>query len=284
MIITGSDTSPLLNFTIENPNVTIKTGQSSQIKINKMPVDAQADFSYVSANSQVATVSQSGEIIGISQGTTVITVSANGIAKTIQVEVTPELVELTSISISPKDNTIKVGETKTLIVTKEPADAGANVSFASSNPSVATVDSNGKITALSTGRTTITATSGNLHDTANVTVIQDATSNDLDFNFSHQYYSGNSIQFTINIANIGYSEIKKISFKISFPDGTTWNYWQNWPAVFQADANGNKLTSTGTQFTLASGSYTTFTGSVTLPDGYLAEDYLSPTIYDVEVE
>lgn len=67
----------------------------------------------------------------------------------------------TSIMLSASDVSLsQPGQTKGLAVTKEPADATDKVSFRSSDPSVATVDEYGLITAVGAGNATITVTCG----------------------------------------------------------------------------------------------------------------------------
>lgn len=73
-------------------------------------------------------------------------------------DLTDPTVEVESISISTDNNTLVVGETANLSVSITPSKASKEVTWTSSNPSVATVN-NGTITALSAGTTTITATS-----------------------------------------------------------------------------------------------------------------------------
>ncbi|MBQ1615941.1 MAG: Ig-like domain-containing protein [Ruminococcus sp.] len=60
-----------------------------------------------------------------------------------------------TISVNTKNVKLKVGAEKTLTATTIPA--GETVTWASSNTSVATVTSAGKITAVATGTATITA-------------------------------------------------------------------------------------------------------------------------------
>ncbi|MBE6900385.1 MAG: hypothetical protein E7479_06975 [Ruminococcaceae bacterium] len=81
-----------------------------------------------------------------------------------------EPVELEGISI---DETAEIdkGESKDLKVTVIPSGAEAeNVTWKSSDESVATVDENGKVTAVENGTATITATAGEFSDTCEVTV------------------------------------------------------------------------------------------------------------------
>ena len=69
-----------------------------------------------------------------------------------------DTVEVTSVSISPSTTNLTVGETVNLTAIIKPDNAVKTVTWTSSNPSVATVV-DGKVTALSAGTTTITATS-----------------------------------------------------------------------------------------------------------------------------
>lgn len=284
MVIANGSSSPLRDFTLDPAQMNLKIGQMETINILKMPVNARADFEFSSDDRDIAVVDTKGTVVGVSPGSTTIRVSSGMITRTVQVTVTDDRIELTSLSLDPKDNKMKVGDEKTLTTTRVPADAGAVVEYASSNPEIATVDSNGKVVAVGPGSAVITASSGSLSDSVNVTVIRDAISEDLDATFSYQYYDTNNIQLAINLTNIGHSEIHKISFKISFPAGTTWTYWNNYPAMFQADNTGTVLTSTNENMVLPRGSYINFSGNVTLPRGYNSVDYLSPTIYDIEVE
>ncbi|MGN0389412.1 MAG: Ig-like domain-containing protein, partial [Wujia sp.] len=72
-----------------------------------------------------------------------------------------DTVDVTSVTITGDTSTLtEVGETTQLSVTVEPEEATIQeVSWTSSNPKVATVDETGKVTAVASGTTTITATS-----------------------------------------------------------------------------------------------------------------------------
>ncbi len=72
-------------------------------------------------------------------------------------------VQVESISINPASVNLQVGSSQQLSVTYNPSNAnvGKSVTWNSSNQSVATVDTNGLVKALSIGNSTITATSTN---------------------------------------------------------------------------------------------------------------------------
>lgn len=283
MVVSGSNYSPLIDFVAEPSTINLKIGQAATIQIYKMPADARAFFNFQSSNTSIATVNSSGVVTGVAQGSATITISTTNATKTINVTVSREQITLTGISLSPKQSTMHVGDVSTLVVTTTPADASANVTFTSSNTSVATVNSEGRVTAVDAGTATITAVAGNFRDTATVTVIREATAADLDIAFSYQYYDSRNIQFIFNITNIGHSEIHSISFKVGFPSGTSWSYWNNYPAMFQASNNGTMVSTTNPNLVLSRGNYINFTGNVMLPSGYNSSNYLNPTIYDVEV-
>ena len=87
-----------------------------------------------------------------------------------------EIVTLsTSIALNQTTATLKATETLTLVATILPENTtDKSVTWASSNTSVATVDANGKVTAVAVGETTITATTtdgSNLSASCKVTVV-----------------------------------------------------------------------------------------------------------------
>lgn len=81
--------------------------------------------------------------------------------------------ELENIYINPSQINLKEGESAALTVVSVPSSVSSNVSWTSSNPSVATVSADGTVKALMSGTATITATStvnSEIKATATVTV------------------------------------------------------------------------------------------------------------------
>ena len=81
--------------------------------------------------------------------------------------------DITSISLSPANTVLSIGGETTLTATIAPANAKCDLTWTSSNPSVATVDATGKVTALANGTTTITCAStkdGTIKSSATITV------------------------------------------------------------------------------------------------------------------
>ncbi|HEX8530838.1 MAG TPA: PA14 domain-containing protein, partial [Cytophagales bacterium] len=86
---------------------------------------------------------------------------------------TPAAVAVTGVSVSPASASVPVGDTRQLAATVSPANAtNQNVSWSSSNPSVATVNAAGLVTAVASGSATITVTTqdGGFTATTAVTV------------------------------------------------------------------------------------------------------------------
>ena len=111
------------------------------------------------------TITTSGEEVTITPlktGDTVINASATINSVLIKKSCTLHVVapvHITGISLSETSKSLKIGDSAQLTVNFTPSDAtNKNVTWSSSNSSVATVDSTGKVTAVSEGGTEITVT------------------------------------------------------------------------------------------------------------------------------
>lgn len=88
----------------------------------------------------------------------------------------PSTIGVDSISLSANSLNLKINDQKQLKATINPNNAtDKNIKWASSNTSVATVDSSGKVTAVGQGSATITATVGGKTATCNITVEKNIT-------------------------------------------------------------------------------------------------------------
>ena len=82
-------------------------------------------------------------------------------------------IDVESVSVSPKNNNLEIGDTRQLNVTIEPSNAtNQDVAFTSDNEAIATVDANGLVTAIAEGTATITVTVDGKTDTATVNVTE----------------------------------------------------------------------------------------------------------------
>lgn len=155
-------------------SATIAIGASETLTVTYTPADANTNkaLTWNSNNTSVATVDANGKVTGISAGTATITATtANNKSATCMVTV--QAVSVTSVTLNKTSLSLQIGGSETLTATIAPTDAtNKNISWISSNPAVATVDSNGKVVAKTAGNTTITVTTtdGNKTATCNVTV------------------------------------------------------------------------------------------------------------------
>src|SRR6266702_1754196 len=128
-------------------------------------VDESANATWTSSNAQVATIDSSGLLTAISsEGTvsaTTVKVTAKGQSSSTNAVVTSAA--LSSLTVTPSTATIAAGYSRQLLATGT-LSTNASVSitnyvtWSSSDTSVATVSSTGKVTAVTSGSVTITAT------------------------------------------------------------------------------------------------------------------------------
>ena len=145
----------------------LKKSQTLTPTITRIVDDAptRTTLLWTSTDSDIVKVSSEGIITGMAAGNTSITATAKDdeyIFASITVNV---VLPVTRVLLSVEDVTLLVGASPTdkkvtLSSAIEPADAYCQtVTWVSSNPDVASVDTNGNIIALKAGKTTITATS-----------------------------------------------------------------------------------------------------------------------------
>ncbi len=130
---------------------------------------------WTSSDTSIATVAN-GVVTGVSSGTAVITVKCdadNTIYKTFSVTVDADT--LISISVSADSQKFKRYSEYTFSASANPSTASLEgLTWSSSNTNVATIDSTGKVKTVGVGKTTITATCGNITGSKEITVYPDA--------------------------------------------------------------------------------------------------------------
>lgn len=116
---------------------------------------------WASSNTGTATVADGGAITAVAPGTATISATSEGRTGTATLTVVP--VPVTTVVVSAPSNTVATDRTLQLAVVLRDERGGSlsgrTVTWSSSAPAVAVVDGNGLVTGLSTGSTTITATS-----------------------------------------------------------------------------------------------------------------------------
>ena len=171
---------PVTGVTVAPNTASMTVGDTQQLTATVAPTGAtDQSITWNSDDPAVATVSATGLITAVSVGTAVITVETvdGGFTDICTVTVTPvpplPPVPVTGVSVAPTSALLAVNATQQLTPTVAPANAtNQNVTWSSSNPTVATVSSAGLVTAASAGTATITVRTadGGFTDTCDITV------------------------------------------------------------------------------------------------------------------
>lgn len=149
--------------------LSLTTGKKYTLKPVVTPSNSQEKITYKSSNTKIATVSSTGVITAKKVGKVTITVQSGKQKATVTLTV-KKAPALKAIKNVPTKKTITKGKTYTLKPQLYPSGAIAKITYTSSNKSVATVDSKGKITAKKKGTAVITVKAGKFTAKCKVTV------------------------------------------------------------------------------------------------------------------
>lgn len=197
-------TQPVTGIVLNKTETIIKNGQTETLIATVSPDDANdKSVTWSSDRPAIAEVDSNGKVIAKAKGIAIITATANdGSNVSASCEVTV-IQPVTDIVLNKTETTIKNGQTETLTVTVSPDGASdKSVIWSSDRPTVAEVDSNGKITAKSKGTANITATANDgsgKSATCAVTVWQPVVSVSFERN-KENIVRGQTLQLTPTIA------------------------------------------------------------------------------------
>lgn len=173
--VTVQDVEPTAIELSPNP-LSVVEGKTKTLTANLSPSGASAKITWKSNDESTATVNSSGVVTGVKTGTTTIVATTdNGLTATASVNVVSAP---TAVSL-PDGVTVSKGFYYTLTPTLTPSESSADYTWKSSDKSVATVTSEGKVYGVSTGTATITVTTDN-DLTASTTVAVVSSSSDGD--------------------------------------------------------------------------------------------------------
>ena len=159
----------------EDTPSTLYKGQNHKLNVKVLPADTTDDVElvYESSDDSVATVSVGGTVIAVKEGTAQIKIkTADGRVSTVY-EVTVKEIPLQKIVFQEEVTPLEEGKTAHLSILYNPADTtdAKDVTWSSSDKSVATIDQNGLLTAVKAGKSTITAKVGDKKVSYELTVI-----------------------------------------------------------------------------------------------------------------
>lgn len=148
---------PTASVTLDKHSLTININETAILTATVLPSDAtNKTITWTSSDNSVVNVSN-GKLTPVKAGTATITASNGDKSDTCSVTVTANA---KSVTLNKSAASISVGNSVELTAIVIPAQLQNDVVWSSSDESVATVDQNGKITAVSGGTATITATVG----------------------------------------------------------------------------------------------------------------------------
>ncbi len=212
-------------ITLSDISLSINIGGWHQIQATVTPDNAtDKTVTWSSSDPSVATVDKWGTVRAIAVGTATVTASCGNVSASCAVTVTP--VEATSVELSSILLDLVPGESTTLTATVAPDNTtDKTVTWSTSDPSVATVDAHGTVTAVAPGSAVITAACGEAKGVCSVTVTA---------------VEATSIELSATTMQINIGEQSSISAKV-LPDNTT-DKTVTWsssdPSVATVDDNG----------------------------------------------
>ena len=159
--------------------VKLNNTDETAIKAKCEPKDASnISFDFASSDEEVATVDKDGKVKVLKAGecdiTTTLLQVQDGEKVTEKTTHVKAFYEVESLTLDSHEGKLTVGNSHTIKATVAPDEVAAEttIEWSSSNEKVATVDSNGKVTAVFSGNATITATAGEESANYEVTVEQ----------------------------------------------------------------------------------------------------------------
>lgn len=171
----------------DNLDVKLNDGNETTVEATVSPADAtDVKVSYASTDEAVATVDKDGRVQVLQPGECDITTTLmrDGEKVTEKTTHVKAFYEVESITLDSNEGKLTVGNSHTIKATVAPEEVAAEttIEWSSSNEKVATVDENGKVTAIAAGEATITAAAGEKNATYKLTVqakkvVQNTTSN-----------------------------------------------------------------------------------------------------------
>jgi uncharacterized protein YjdB len=167
---------PVASVTVSPPTSNLQSGGT--VQLSAVTRDANNNIltgrvvTWASGSTAIATVTANGLVTAVGSGTTNITATSEG--RTGSASVSVALVPVATVAVTIPGGTVAAGASVQAAATLRDANnnilTGRAVTWASGNTAFATVSSSGVVTGVAAGTTSITATSGGVSGSANVTV------------------------------------------------------------------------------------------------------------------
>ena len=166
------DFVPISSISLDKTELTLEIGETVSLVPTIMPANAtDKTVLWTCPDSKSASVDRFGKVTAWEEGTAYIEVYACGKTATCTITVVAKSIAVTNVLLDKTTLDLQEGESASLSAIVKPENAtNKTVTWSSSNTSVATVDENGKVTAITAGTTTIKAQAEEQFSTCSVTV------------------------------------------------------------------------------------------------------------------
>ena len=259
--ISGSTTltvgpAVLVSIAVTPANPSIALGTTQQFTATGTYSDGSTQnltstATWTSSNTAVATINTTGLATSVGGGTSTITASSGSITGSTSLTISTAPV-LTSITLAPGNPSVVVGATLQLTATGNYSDGSTqnltnSVTWTSSSPTVATIQSAGQqspglLNAVSTGSTSVTATSGSISGSTQVNV------------------QSSGSQLIITIAGGGPTGAPATSADTNFPYAVAVDSNKNFYVAVPVQNRVYKVSSSGTLSLVAGDGFPGYTG------------------------
>ena len=192
---------------LNKTSLELNVGSGETLTATVKPSDAtNKGVTWSSSDSDVVSVDNNGKVTAKKAGTATITVTTKDGNYKAECTVTVTNVNVTGVSLNKTSMSLYIDEEDTLTAIVEPSNAtNKDVTWSSSDSSVASVDENGKVTAKKAGTATITVTTADGSKTATCTVIVSERPANYVVKFTpyRQEGTGAVLQYTIAVTKNG---------------------------------------------------------------------------------
>ena len=220
--------------TLDRTELTLTEGETGTLTATVKPDNADnRKVTWISDKTDVATVDGDGRVTAVKAGVATVTVTTEDGGKTASCKVTvkAKAVNVTEVTLDRTELTLTEGETGTLTATVKPDNAdNRKVTWISDKTDVATVDGDGRVTAVKAGVATVTVTTEDGGKTASCKVTVKAKAVPV-----------TGVEVNPWVVTLSVRGTSKLSYTIRPADATNQNVkWESEsPSVATVDSEGN---------------------------------------------
>lgn len=206
---------PISKIEFQQNEITIARTKKQKLNVLAFPSDSTDTYRYESSDSSVASVDSYGTVTARKVGTATITVTTNRrLTATCIITVNSPA---TFIQISDKEADLFSGKSIQLTASLAPFDFTDKITWTSSNSEIASVSSNGTVTANKKGIVTITATADSgISDTCTINVENDINATDIDLEYEQTEFDMQLKEPEVTVCYKGNQLIRDTDYRVEY--------------------------------------------------------------------